>query len=1707
MNALGLEAVETSGAGANSSGTDSDPFDSAKSTPMMESVCVCVEEYNPSTSGHLQLVKGDLLEILAVSGSGYLEGRRKDGEEGLFPAACIQEMTIRCADTLPAGGRLRADARRNLNANRKWKTFGEPRTVILHKGKKGFGFILRGAKATSPLMERQPTEFWPSLQYLDDVDKGGVAEMAGLKKGDFLLEINGQDVSQASHERVVAIIRQSGDLVSMTVVTVIQQSAATLPPTEKPQLINRQCATLPRKLSTKKAPLPPKRDPKTTLSVGRARARSMVAGLAEIEVLDHTLNEYDSEGRSTKSSSVESIPNKPSSSATPESTATTTPTTATTTPTSNHQTTTTARARPSSHHVSATELEDFFARHLSSARHHGAIRNRYATLARIHKMKHHRRSKHKSKEDVDYRIPKNYSSTPELTYLAAPDYEAVTYLKRWRSLSDLHARHSGRHAWVGSKGSGGREHRHNRRDKSVHRQHSIPEASRATHGDMLQDRSATPELSGPSLIKQNGSDYAETMPVSVKSSDKSSGRASCPPPSYPPPPPPVGQVVKVDVSRGEYADLTTGRQHKSTAIMSSFRPTDSAKLYASPDNFITVAYKKEHQPKGDAALPKHLVKGSGSRSQSLPPKIPQASSSVSGTASGGRSSTASLDADNSSGDSSSTYTPFKGSHRSRDHTGDQAGIPPDRRGTLRKVKQQGKFPAAVTESASPKHYPTLSQEADFDTSEEEDTTSGLEPRNDLVTFKAPDSETPTEHVEDLKVKPPPEMANTNMTMRRKRLKSQASVDSAKLQAEIEESLNEEAANLKSSGKADVPPSDVVLSEETGERIFVRNENDVERPQSKKVAPIPPPKKSEDKIRDGSDASQERELNSKVIREVFEKQNPAKDERIDQEASMKSSGKEPIAFKATIVLKQTEVVTPKETPFRIKNKELIHQHSAHELLHIKNKEEMIRKNNKEEASNREKLVKSPSQGFKERLNDTLDLSNQKTANVQNDNRNKIDTNSNQKVAPAVPKKPKQDEVRVQEELESELIRTLQIENNNEEGNTSPIIDAASRSVKENIYNFEKRSNELTTTKANLSPRRKSDVIRITLVGSQQKGNEQEKAPPVTSMKTSKSCPKTFEEDVDLDMENSLTTAMLHSDVHNQVTRFSAETPTTTIASTNFNDEWRRSDVVSPVNIPQYVEAAVKKPPDTPPKSAMSKRMDNFNKTQTLGRKSSERDLDFQDIESTHFSETMTLNRQSLAKSDAARYQQYPESILQAGRDHHQTRIPVLPSTTASPPTTMLPPSNHDYPQQHHNRNMPPMSTGAYLPNANMPSNLEQIHFPPNLPLEVQQKILAEHMANLKNREVYEESHEIHQQMHQPKAPGPMSAQARLLDHRHVKVAAPAPNRVSPPKTREDDECLKLCQRVDKSLQLIRLQVDSLRMAAASEPEVITELVPPPPGFNFAPPPPPGFNYGPPPHGVVPQDAPQPVHIAPPPEFSDESLARQRRAQQNMITTMDAPISRRVVPPDTAGYPYPEHVYRGYHPSMQSPQDHPHHMTMHHHPHNMMPNNLTASPTKTMTLSRGGYPPHHSIPPHQQIRHESNCNTLPHPGSRMMMPPQALQQQHALPHHRPQQPQQQQQQQHPYPQGRTTRDSPRMMGPIPPIPQHKEFRQKPLHQWNMKDVSDWLESLFLPEYKITFAEAGITGSKLANMDNNDLMGLGVKQAGHRLNMERSIKWYLK
>ncbi|OWK17133.1 hypothetical protein Celaphus_00013142, partial [Cervus elaphus hippelaphus] len=66
----------------------------------------------------------------------------------------------------------------------------EEKTVVLQKkDNEGFGFVLRGAKADTPIEEFTPTPAFPALQYLESVDEGGVAWQAGLRTGDFLIEV------------------------------------------------------------------------------------------------------------------------------------------------------------------------------------------------------------------------------------------------------------------------------------------------------------------------------------------------------------------------------------------------------------------------------------------------------------------------------------------------------------------------------------------------------------------------------------------------------------------------------------------------------------------------------------------------------------------------------------------------------------------------------------------------------------------------------------------------------------------------------------------------------------------------------------------------------------------------------------------------------------------------------------------------------------------------------------------------------------------------------------------------------------------------------------------------------------------------------------------------------------------------------------------------------------------------------------------------------------------------------------------------------------------------------------------------------------------------------------------------------------------------------------------------------------------------------
>ncbi|CAD7013072.1 unnamed protein product [Ceratitis capitata] len=332
---------DTSDIISDSSGVGTNSDSAACSIGHPSTTVVCMEPYSGNTTGHISLKTGDIIEVVGSTDCGLLEGYiRGSNQSGFFSADCVQEYEKNRnvnGQTLWRKRRWNSDLtisraiQQRYGSSNKENGFNEPRTIVLHRAKRGFGFILRGAKASSPLMQLKPTERFPALQYLDDVDPSGVADMAGLRPGDFLLAIGNEDVRAASHEKVVEMIRSAGTLVSMTVISPQfpnQMHAATqiLPNNRHlssgpstPQAQHRQCATLPRKMSLSPnaavgstsgggsginrmpAPIPPRRDPKTTLSVGRARAKSMVAGLENGGEKD------DGDIPHIKSSSIESI--------------------------------------------------------------------------------------------------------------------------------------------------------------------------------------------------------------------------------------------------------------------------------------------------------------------------------------------------------------------------------------------------------------------------------------------------------------------------------------------------------------------------------------------------------------------------------------------------------------------------------------------------------------------------------------------------------------------------------------------------------------------------------------------------------------------------------------------------------------------------------------------------------------------------------------------------------------------------------------------------------------------------------------------------------------------------------------------------------------------------------------------------------------------------------------------------------------------------------------------------------------------------------------------------------------------------------------------------------------------------------------------------------------------------------------------------------
>ncbi|XP_034245824.1 protein shank isoform X3 [Thrips palmi] len=573
---------------SDSSGVGTATSDLSNSISLPGTTVICLENYSSNLSGHLNIMQGDILEVTGATDCGLLEGTLRGRGSGLFPSHCVQEVMLRpgsangsvngsagSTSTLCRPSSSRVLGRREVNnkhfataPRQKKQVAAEPRTVVLHRSRKGFGFVLRGAKATSPLMELQPSERCPGLQYLDDVDQGGVADLAGLHKGDYLVAINGEDVSSASHEHVVSLIRRSGDLVQMTVVSPAASMISTVPNSKSSMTFSctgsngtgtapatpptRQYATLPRKLSNNStlgrspAPLPPRRDPRTTLSVGRARARSMVAGLEGGGEREEGL-----ESSTGRSSSAESIHCASGTNSNTGSVAGGLNTSAG--GQAGHPRTASIRARPTSSRITATELEELFQRQQGSGG--SALMSSYFQCG--------------MGGSASSSQPASPARTPRV-------YNSVAEMKRMKGKANSRVRFS------------------------------IAGISGIT--ELHRDFHSTPDLAARSGIYNglpNGS-VDHRVPKSHRSEDDvttiMNGRPPLPPPNHPPPPPPT-QIVKVDVKEtngsakgSDYINTAGLASDSNENYMSSFRPSSSAKLYASPDEIKAVGYRTSTLP-------------------------------------------------------------------------------------------------------------------------------------------------------------------------------------------------------------------------------------------------------------------------------------------------------------------------------------------------------------------------------------------------------------------------------------------------------------------------------------------------------------------------------------------------------------------------------------------------------------------------------------------------------------------------------------------------------------------------------------------------------------------------------------------------------------------------------------------------------------------------------------------------------------------------------------------------------------------------------------------------------------------------------------------------------------------------------------------------------------------------------------------------------
>lgn len=93
-----------------------------------------------------------------------------------------------------------------------------PREVVIDKADTGFGFNVRGQVSAGGQLKSINGTLYPHLQHVSMVMQNGAADLAGVKKGDRILAVNGVDVQGAEHTYVVDLIKSDGPSLKLTLI-------------------------------------------------------------------------------------------------------------------------------------------------------------------------------------------------------------------------------------------------------------------------------------------------------------------------------------------------------------------------------------------------------------------------------------------------------------------------------------------------------------------------------------------------------------------------------------------------------------------------------------------------------------------------------------------------------------------------------------------------------------------------------------------------------------------------------------------------------------------------------------------------------------------------------------------------------------------------------------------------------------------------------------------------------------------------------------------------------------------------------------------------------------------------------------------------------------------------------------------------------------------------------------------------------------------------------------------------------------------------------------------------------------------------------------------------------------------------------------------------------------------------------------------------